>query len=147
MQVELEQRSIIKCLTKENMDAHEILAKFQAHLEDKGHALRTVRFWMGEIRRCREDLRDEHHSRRPLFDYIDTRILHILGKSPFGSARPIGQTLNTSPCAVPHHLHEVSGKRWVPQLLTDDLRFERKQVARGMILTLKLPPGMDGNIS
>jgi hypothetical protein len=39
MQVELEQRIIIKFLTKENMDAHEILAKLHTHFEDKASAL------------------------------------------------------------------------------------------------------------
>jgi hypothetical protein len=35
MQVELEQRIIIKFLTKENMDADEILTKLHAHFEAK----------------------------------------------------------------------------------------------------------------
>jgi hypothetical protein len=55
MQVELEQRIIIKFMTKENTGIHEILAKLQAHFEDKAYALRTVRFSMGEVRRGRED--------------------------------------------------------------------------------------------
>jgi hypothetical protein len=58
MQVELEQRIIIKFLTKENLDAHEILGKLQAPFEDKAYALRTVRFWMGEVRRGQEELRE-----------------------------------------------------------------------------------------
>jgi hypothetical protein len=62
MRVELEQRIIVKFLTKENMDAHEILAKLQEHFEDKAYALRSVRLWMGEVRRGWEDLRDEHRS-------------------------------------------------------------------------------------
>jgi hypothetical protein len=39
MQVKLEQRIIIKFLAKENIDAHQILAKLQAHFEDKVYAL------------------------------------------------------------------------------------------------------------
>jgi transposase len=68
MQVELEQKIIIIFVTNENMDAHEILAKLQAHVEDKEYALRTVRFWMGEIRGGREELPDEHRSGRPRLD-------------------------------------------------------------------------------
>jgi hypothetical protein len=120
MQVELEPKIILKFLTKENVDAYEILAKLQAHFEDKACALRTVRFWMGEVQPGREDLHDEHRSGspslddfvrsgRPPFDHIDTGILHILGKSPFGSARSIAQTLKTSHNVVLHHLHEVLG--------------------------------------
>jgi hypothetical protein len=109
MQVELEQRIVVKLLTKENMDTHEIPAKLRVHLKDKASALRTVRFWMGEVRRGREDHYDEHCSRRPPLDHIDTQILHILGKFPFESARSIAQTLNTSHSVVLHHLHEVLG--------------------------------------
>jgi hypothetical protein len=82
MQVELEQRIITKFLTKENMDTHEILAKLQAYLEDKAYALRTVRFWMGEVRRDRKDLRDEHRSGRLPLDHIDTQILHTFASPP-----------------------------------------------------------------
>jgi hypothetical protein len=35
MQAELEQRIIIKFLTRENMGAHETLVKLQANFEDK----------------------------------------------------------------------------------------------------------------
>jgi transposase len=109
MQVELEQRIIIQCLMRENMDTHEILAELQAHFEDKAYALPTVRFWIGEVRRGREDLSDKHRSGRPALDHIDTQILHILGKSPFESARSIAQTLNTLHHVVLHYLHEVLG--------------------------------------
>jgi hypothetical protein len=50
MQVELDQRITLKFLMKENMDDHGIVAKVQAHFEGKADALRTVRFWMGEVR-------------------------------------------------------------------------------------------------
>jgi hypothetical protein len=109
MQVELEQRIIIKFLTKENMDAHEILAKLQAHFENEAYALRTVRLRMGEAHRGREDLRDEHRSGRLPLTPINTQLMHILGKSSFESARSIGQTLKTSHRFGLHHLYEVVG--------------------------------------
>jgi hypothetical protein len=107
MQVELEQRIIIKFPTKENMDAHKIQAKLQAHFKDKAYTLRTVRFWMEEVRRAREDLRNAHRSGRSPLDHIDTQILHILGKSPFESVWSIAQTFNTSHSVVLQHLHKA----------------------------------------
>jgi hypothetical protein len=97
---------------------------------------------MRQVRCGREDLRDEHSSGRPPLDHIDTQILHILGKSPFESARSIAQTLNTSHSVVLHHLHEGLAFKsfhlpWVPHFLTDDLRLKRKQVARKMIPDLE----------
>jgi hypothetical protein len=87
MQVELEQRTIIKFLAKENLNAYEILAQLQVHLEDKAYALRPVRLWMGEVRRGGGDLHREIRSRKPHLDHIDAQILHIPRKSPFESAR------------------------------------------------------------
>jgi hypothetical protein len=82
------------------METHEILAKVQAHFEDKAYALRTVRFWIGEVRRGRQDLHDKHRSGRSPLYHIDTQILHVLGKSPFELARSIARTLNTSHSVV-----------------------------------------------
>jgi hypothetical protein len=138
MQVELEQRIVIKFLPKKNMYVHEIVVKLQAHLKDKAYALRTVRLGIGEVWRGREDRNAEHRSGRPLLNHIDTKILHILGKFPFGSARSIAQMLNTSHSVLLHHLHKVLRfKRFhlwrAPDFLTDDLRLKRKQAAREMI--------------
>jgi hypothetical protein len=88
----------------------------------------------------------------PPLDPIDTHLVNNLGKLPFESAWSIAQTLNTSHSVVLQHLHEVLVFKsfhlgCVPEFLTGDLRFKRKQVTREMIPSLKLPPGMDGNIS
>jgi hypothetical protein len=71
IQVELGQRITVNFLTKEITSTHAILVKFQARFEDKVNASRTIRFWMGEIRRGWEDLCDEHHSERPPLYHMD----------------------------------------------------------------------------
>jgi hypothetical protein len=60
--MELEQRIIIEFLTNESLDGHQILAELQKHLGWRAYALRTVQFWIGEVRRGREDLHDEYRA-------------------------------------------------------------------------------------
>jgi hypothetical protein len=96
MQIELEQTIVVNFLTRENLNADEILGKFQANSEDTVRALQTVRFWMGEVPRGREDFRDENCAERPHLDYIDIQIMRILAKSSFNSVQSTGQTLNIS---------------------------------------------------
>jgi hypothetical protein len=131
MQVQLGQRITVNFLTKEITRAYAILVKLQARFEDTANASRTIRFWMGEVRRGWEDLRDEHDSEKPPLDHMDSQILHILTKSSFESAWSIGQTLKISHSVVMHHLHEVRGfksfhLRWVLHFSIDDLRFKRQ---------------------
>jgi hypothetical protein len=71
--------------------------------------LRTVRLWIAEVGRGQEDLHDEHHTGRPLLDYIDTAILRIIGKAPFDSVRSIAQKPKISHSEVLPYLHEIFG--------------------------------------
>jgi hypothetical protein len=132
----------MKFLTNEGLDTHHILAKLQAHFGGRAQALSPLRFWIGEVRRRREDLHDQHRAGTLPFDDIDTAILRIIGKSPFKSARCIAKSLKISLTAVLHHFHEVLEfksfhLRWVPHLLTNDLREKRKDVAGEMIPSLE----------
>jgi hypothetical protein len=136
----LEGRIIIKFLTDEGLDAHQILAKLQTHFRERVYALRTVRFC---IERSAEDGKTRIAS-GPALDYSDTAILRIIGKSPFESARSIPHLPKISYSAVLDHLHEVLGfksfhLRWVPHFLTHDLRQKRKDVAREMIPYIEAP--------
>jgi hypothetical protein len=119
--MELEQRIMIKFLTKKSFDAIQILAKLQTYFRQKPYALRTVRLWIAEIRREWEYLHVKHHTGRPSLDYIDTDILRIIGKSRFESTRSITQTFEISPSAVLHHFHQILGFKsfhlsWAPHL-------------------------------
>jgi hypothetical protein len=70
-------------------------AQFTEYAEHAKHAyqFQTVQFWITEIRRGRQDLRDEIRSGRPPLNDIDGKILTIFDKSPFQSAHSIIERL------------------------------------------------------
>jgi predicted alpha/beta-fold hydrolase len=100
------QRVIIKILTNEPVDAHEIRTKLSAQFGGQTYALHMIQFLVREIQRSREDFLDEHRSGRPAPDYIDTKIISLLEDAPFEAARSISQVLNVDHATVLHRLYE-----------------------------------------
>jgi hypothetical protein len=78
-----DQRVIIKILWNEKVDARNIADRLQAQFDEHAHQLRTIRFWIAEVRIGRQDLHDEIRTRKLLLDNFDAIILSILDKSPF----------------------------------------------------------------
>jgi hypothetical protein len=87
--MEYDQTVIIKFLWKDRADARQIADRLQAQFAEHFYQLRTVRFWIVEIRPGRQDLHDEIRSGRPPLDDLDSKILAILEKSPFESFHSI----------------------------------------------------------
>jgi hypothetical protein len=146
--MEYDQRVIIRFLWNEGISADKITTRLQAQFGEASYKIRTVRFWIAEVQRGRADLYDEIRSGRPPLDDIDAKILGILDKSPFESARSIADSLGVTHVTVLNHLHLSIGfksyhLRWVPHLLTEDLRQKRKEGARAM-LRLLLAAQRDG---
>jgi hypothetical protein len=149
--MEDDQTVIIKFLWNERADARQIVTILQAELGENSYQLRTVQFWIGEIRRCCQDLHDEMRSRRPPLDDLDSKILVILEKSPFGSSRSMAQRLAVVQSIVLWHLHEsIAIKsfhlRCVPHQSTDDLRQKRRSMQALDCYFCMLPNMMDGII-
>jgi hypothetical protein len=133
-----DQKVIIKFLWNERADARQIETRLQALFAEHGCRLRTVQFWITEIRRGRQDLHDEIRSGRPPLDDLDEKILTVLDKSPFELSRSIAERLAISHSTVLQHLHESIGFKSfhlhrVPHLLTVELREKRKEFARVML--------------
>jgi hypothetical protein len=135
---EYDQRVIIRFLSNEGISAHEITTRLQPQFGEHSSKLRTVQFWVGEVRFARQDLHDEIRNGRPPLDDIDAKILAILNKSPFESMHSISERLGVTPVTVLNHLHLSIGLksfhlRWVPHLLAEDLRQKRKEGACAML--------------
>jgi hypothetical protein len=107
--MEYVQRVIIKFLTNEFVDAGEIHTRLSAQFGEQSYVLHTVQLWVGERQHGGEDLHDDHRSGSPTIDYIDTKIISILEKAPFESARPIAQVLNMDSVTVLQNLREKLG--------------------------------------
>jgi hypothetical protein len=85
-----------------------------------------------------QDLHNEIRTRRSSLDDVDAKILAILNKSTFESACSIAERLRIGHATVLEYLHVSIGfksfhLRWVPHLLTDDLRQKRKEHASAIL--------------
>jgi hypothetical protein len=117
--MEYDRRAIIKFLWNEKADAHQMITRLQAQFGEHFYLLRTVQFWITEIRRRRQDLHDEIRSGRAPVEDLHSKILAILDKSLFKSSRSRSERLTVVQSTVLRHLHESLGfksfhLRWVP---------------------------------
>jgi hypothetical protein len=98
--MEYDQRVIIPFFWNEGIYVHEITYRLQTQFGEHAYALRTVRLWIVEVRLGCQNLHDKIRSRRSLLDDLDAKILAILDKSPFKSARSIAKTLSIAHSTV-----------------------------------------------
>jgi hypothetical protein len=135
---EYDQRVIIRFLWNKRIDANQITIRPQAQFDEHAYKLRTVRFWITEVRFGRQDLHDDIRTGRRPLDDRDAKIWAILDKSPFESACSIAERPHVGRAIVLDHLHVSIGfksfhLRWVPHLLTDDLHQRQKEHASAVL--------------
>jgi DNA-binding transcriptional ArsR family regulator len=103
--MESDQRVIIRFLLNERAEANQITARFQTQFGEHSYKLRTVRFWIAEVRFDSEDRHDEARIGRHPLDVPDAKILAILDKFSFESACSIAERLSVGHATVLEHLH------------------------------------------
>jgi transposase len=75
--MEYGQRVIIKFLFNEGADARQIAQRLRAQFHENADALRTVQFWITELRRGREDLHDEPRTGRSSAENLPPKIQEL----------------------------------------------------------------------
>jgi hypothetical protein len=94
---------IIRFLWNEGIDAHKMTHRSQAQFDKHTDLLRTVRFWIAEVRTGRQDLHDEIRTAKSPLDDLDAKIMAMFAKSPFESIWSIAETLYVAHSTVLLH--------------------------------------------
>jgi hypothetical protein len=85
------------------------MQKFQAQFHKEADVLRTVQFWIGELRHNCQDFHDDCRFGRPPLDDFSANILDTFDKSPLRPTRLIAETLLNGHATMFWHLHESLG--------------------------------------
>jgi hypothetical protein len=146
--MDCDQRVVIRFLWNYGIDAKQITARPQAQFGEHAYKLRTVGFWIAEVRFGRQDLHDEIRTRRSRIDDLDAKILATLDKYPFEFAGSIAERLRVGHATGLEHLHVSIGfksfhLRWMLHLLADDTCQKRKEHASAMLPFLCAAQGDD----
>jgi hypothetical protein len=107
--MEYDQRVTIKFLFNERCDASQIVERFETKFHEDAYSLWNVQFWIGKIKRRREDLHDGQRSGRISIENLTAQIKVLLDENCFVSARSIVETLQVSPSTVLKPLNEDFG--------------------------------------
>jgi hypothetical protein len=73
------QRVIMRFVWNEGTDANQISTRFQAQFGRHADKLRTVRFWITEVRFDHQDIENEIRTGRRPLDDLDAKFLAIFG--------------------------------------------------------------------
>jgi hypothetical protein len=133
-----EQRVITKFLLNDGFDARQITEKLRTQFHKDVNSFCTIQFWIGEMRRGREDLYDAPQPGKLSDEHITDTIQQLFDEDPFESARSIAETIHILHSPVLKHLHEDFHfqsfyLRWVPHLFTSELREQRYRYASEII--------------
>jgi hypothetical protein len=139
--MEYDQRVIITFLFNKRCDGNQIMERLETQFHEDAYSLRSVQFWIGEIKRGREDLHDAQRSGRRPIESLTAQIKMLFDENCFMSARSIAETLQMCHSTFLKHLHKHLGfqsfhLRWIPRLLTAELREQRRTYATEMIAVL-----------
>jgi transposase len=94
---EEKQRAFIKFLLLEGYAGEKITMRLRNTYRSAAYCLASALNWINEVRRGKEELRNEQGPRRPNGDETDAAIRSILQEDSNASLGTIAETLSTSP--------------------------------------------------
>jgi len=143
MSRDLEQRYVIKFLRTKGLKLPAIVQELSNTYGADAYPETDVKYWIHELKLGREDLHDQGGPGRPPLDDVDAKILALLQKEPYSSVRTLSESLRYPPTTVYRHLTDALQMKsrhfkWVPHLLTQELREKRSAECRALLDILKL---------
>jgi histone-lysine N-methyltransferase SETMAR len=137
-----EQRVIIKYWWKQGKKPQEIVDLLTENYGTDAYCLRSVYFWIQQLRLGREDLHNIPSPGREPDELIPQAILDVINEDPYASATNIADTLRIALSTVCRYLKDVLGMkyrhmRWVPHTLSADQKQNRVDHAESMLRDLK----------
>jgi len=140
--LKVEQRFVISYLRRKKLKMIPILEELQAVYGEDSLKEDDVKYWIHELKLGRTMLTDDYHPGRPLLDDVDARILRRLAREPYSSMRSLSDSLKLPVATVHRHLTKSLNMKnrhfkWVPHLLTEDLKAKRSTEAGKLLKILR----------
>jgi len=139
--VSVEQRIIIKFLTKEGCKPSEICSRLKKQYGEKTLSNVSVYKWSSAFKKGRETVENEPHERRPRTSITGEnrdRVDALIRENRRITVRELSGILNISDGSVKtiikqHLQYSKVCARWIPRFLTDEHKSTRLQVAQSLL--------------
>ena len=135
---QIEIRSVISFLFKQNKDNKEIYTEIQNTYGPESIAFRTVEERTKELREGTFSILDKNRSGRPEITELDEPISLYMQENPYAQTRELAEHFHVNKATIKkmliEHLHMTKiNCRWIPHQLTDELRQLRVEKAQEML--------------
>jgi hypothetical protein len=146
--MEVEQRCIINFRHLKGLKLGDIVVEHSTLYEEDAYTRPSIKYGLHQLNLGRTDLTTQRVGGIPYLDDTDAEILSLLRISPFSSVRTIADSLSIPASTVYLPLVEKIGfknyfLRWVPPMLTEELRQKRVELARQLLELLESQRGVN----
>lgn len=137
----VEQRYVISFLIKKGFKGSQIIKELEEVYGNDSLSKTQVYFWISEIRGGRKDLQNIESPGRPLQENVSEKILYWLDIEPYASVQRLAHLCGHHPFTIKTRLIEHLGYkkyylRWVPHMLTSDMKKKRVTYFKQMLEAL-----------